>query len=68
MTRVLGLSRTGTFAWLHHAPSAHATADTALPKRLRTVHLSSRQTYGALRVHTELLRGGDGHGRKRIAD
>ena len=30
-------------------PSARATADAALLKRIRTVHASSRQTYGAPR-------------------
>ena len=36
-------------------------------KRVRTIHVSSRQTYGAPRVHAELRAGGDAHGRKRIA-
>ncbi len=67
MARVLGVSKAGYYAWLHRAPSAHASADTVLLKRIRTVHLSSRQTYGAPRVHAELRAGGERHGRKRIA-
>ena len=67
MARVLGVSKAGYYAWLHRAPSAHAIADTALLKRIRTVHVSSRQTYGAPRVHAELRAGGERHGRKRIA-
>ena len=67
MARVLGVSKAGYYAWLRRAPSAHAIADTALLKRIRTVHLSSRQTYGAPRVHAELRAGGERHGRKRIA-
>lgn len=35
--------------------------------RVRTVHASSRQTYGAPRVHAELRARGAAHGRKRIA-
>jgi len=66
MARVLGVSKAGYYAWLHRAPSAHAIADTALLKRIRTVHISSRQTYGAPRVHAELRAGGERHGRKRI--
>ena len=67
MARVLGVSRAGFYAWLHRPPSAHAEADAALLKRLKTVHASSRQTYGAPRVHAELRNLGQAHGRKRIA-
>ena len=49
------------------SPVAHAQADAALLKRVRTVHASSRETYGAPRVHAELRAGGEKHGRKRIA-
>ncbi len=67
MARVLGLSKAGYYAWRHRPPSAHAVADVALMKRVRTVHASSRQTYGAPRVHAELRVQGEQHGRKRIA-
>jgi len=67
MARVLGVSKAGFYAWLHRPPSAHAVADVALLKRVRTVHASSRQTYGAPRVHAELRAQGEKHGRKRIA-
>jgi len=67
MARVLGVSKAGYYAWLRRSPSAHAVADTALLKRVRTVHASSRQTYGAPRVHAALLAEGEKHGRKRIA-
>ena len=67
LARVLGVSKAGYYAWLHRAPSAHAAADAALLKRVRTVHASSRQTYGAPRVHADLQANGERHGRKRIA-
>ena len=67
MARVLGVSKAGYYAWLHRPPSAHAVADAALLKRIRTVHATSRQTYGAPRVHAALRAGGERHGRKRIA-
>ena len=54
MARVLGVSKAGYYAWLQRPPSAHATADAALLKRVRTIHASSRQTYGAPRVHADL--------------
>ena len=67
MARVLGVSEAGYYAWRRRPPSAHAVSDTALLKRVRTVHASSRETYGAPRVHAELRAGGEKHGRKRIA-
>ena len=51
MARVLGVSTAGYYAWRERPPSAHAQADAALLKRLRTVHASSRHIYGAPRVH-----------------
>ena len=67
MARLLGVSASGFHAWRCRAPSAHAIADTALLKQIRTVHASSRETYGAPRVQAALKAEGDKHGRKRIA-
>jgi putative transposase len=67
MARVLGVSKAGYYAWRQRPPSAHATADAALLKRIKTVHVSSRQTYGAPRVHADLRERGARHSRKRIA-
>ena len=46
MARVLGVSKAGYYAWVRRAwvrrpPSAHAVADAALLKRVRTMHASS---------------------------
>jgi putative transposase len=67
MARVLGVSKAGFYAWRRRPPSARARSDAALLKRIRTVHASSRETYGAPRVHAELRAGGERYGRKRIA-
>jgi putative transposase len=67
MARVLGVSESGFHAWRQRPASAHATADAALLKRVRTIHATSRETYGVPRVHAELRAGGEKHGRKRIA-
>ena len=67
MARVLGVSEAGYHAWRRRAPSAHAVADKMLLKRVRTLHTSSRETYGVPRVHAALRAGGERHGRKRIA-
>ena len=67
MARVLGVSKAGFYAWRYRPPSAHAQADAELLARVRTVHATSRQTYGAPRVHADLRHRGERHGRKRIA-
>ncbi|MBN8907537.1 MAG: transposase [Rhodospirillales bacterium] len=36
-------------------------------KKVRTIHLGSRETYGAPCVHAELRARGKRHGRKRVA-
>ena len=38
-----------------------------LLKKIRTVHATSRETYGSPRIHAELRATGHRHGRKRIA-
>jgi transposase InsO family protein len=58
---------TGYYAWLQRPPSARATADAALLKRIKTVHACSRQTYGAPCVPADLHGHGERHGPKRIA-
>jgi putative transposase len=67
MARVLGVSKEGFYAWPHRPPSAHAEADAALLKRIKTVHASSRQTSGSPRDHAELRNHGQAHGHKSIA-
>jgi putative transposase len=67
MARVLGVSTAGYYAWLDRPPSAQARADVALLRRVRTIHATSRHTYGAPRVHAQLRADGARHGRKRIA-
>ena len=67
MARVLGVSKAGYYAWATRSPSARAEADAALLARVRTIHAASRETYGAPRIHAELRKAGERHGRKRIA-
>ena len=67
MARVLGVSGSGYHAWRARPPSARAVEDKMLLKRVRTVHASSRETYGSPRIHAELHATGHRHGRKRIA-
>jgi putative transposase len=64
---VLGVSKAGYYAWGHRPPWVRARADEALLARIKSVYISSRQTYGAPRVHAELRAAAERHGRKRIA-
>jgi putative transposase len=67
MARVLGVSESGYHAWRHRKPSARAQADATLLQKVRTIHASSRETYGAPRVHAALRARDQRHGRKHIA-
>jgi len=66
MCRSFGVSRAGYYAWLGRKPSARAEADADLMDRVRAIHSASRKTYGAPRIHAELLDEGVRVGRKRI--
>lgn len=64
---VLGVSRSGYYAWRDRAPSAHAQRDAELAAVVDEVHQRSRRTYGSPRVHAELGRLGHVTARKRVA-
>jgi putative transposase len=65
---VLGISRSGFHDARTRAPSPRAVSDAALTVTIKAVHVMSRQSYGAPRVHAELsLAQGLQVGRKRVA-
>ena len=55
--RVLGISVSGFFQRRKRAPSARSVRHAWLTDAIRQVHLDSRGTYGARRVHAELTMG-----------
>jgi len=67
LCRVLGVSRSGFYAFLDRSPSPRQVADTALGTRIAEIYEQSRRTYGSPRVHAELARRGVRCGRKRVA-
>ena len=67
MARLLGVSTSGYYAWLVREPSRQSRSDAQLLARIRTLHASSRGTYGAPRIHAQLAREGVHVGRKRVA-
>jgi transposase InsO family protein len=66
LCRVLGVTRSGFYAWLHRAPSRRAVDDRALAVEVREVHARSKRRYGSPRVFKELRARGRSVSRKRI--
>jgi len=67
LCRVLGVARSGYYAWARDGASARARADEELTAQIVAAHARSRATYGAPRVHAELRAGGVRCARKRVA-
>ena len=67
MCRVLGVSRSGFYAWLDRPASARAEQDAGLSKAIGAAHADSYATYGAPRIHAELRAAGTRVSRKRVA-
>jgi putative transposase len=67
LCRALDVSASGYYAWSGREPSARATADAELTRRILVIHEESRATYGVPRVHAVLLAEGVRVGKKRVA-
>jgi putative transposase len=63
---VLGVSRSGYYAWSRRPEPARAKADAALKTQIAAAYKKSRSTYGSPRVHAELRGKGVKVGRKRV--
>jgi len=67
LCRLLGVSRSGYYAWRRRPPSARARADRGLSQRIREIHEQSRGTYGTPRIRAELRDAGVACSRTRVA-
>lgn len=67
MCSLLGVSTSGYYAWRHRPLSHRARTDEKLKGLIRNIHAKSRGTYGAPRIHAELVDMGINIGRKRVA-
>src|SRR4051812_49757249 len=69
LCRVVGVSVSGFYAWLHAIPTvqARAEAEAELPGHIGRIFTARRRVYGSPRVHAELRRGGRWHSRPRVA-
>jgi len=66
MCRTLGVSRSGFHAWVGRPASLRARVDEVLTGRIREMHVRSRDSYGARRIHLDLRDEGVRVGRKRV--
>jgi len=68
MCQHFGVTRQGYYAWCKRPPSRRRIVDAAYTAVIKRIHTESRSTYGAPRVHAELV---DDYnircGRKRVA-
>lgn len=67
MCRILGVSRSGYYAWLDREESKRQRDDRTLIELIKQVHSSSKGAYGAPRVYAELRAEGYLFGMNRIA-
>ena len=67
MCQVLGISRSGYYAWRSHPDSQRAQANQRLLVQIREEYQLSRKTYGSPRIHASLRRKGVRCSRKRVA-
>jgi putative transposase len=68
LCRIVGVSVSGFYAWLHATPTvqSRAEAEADLRGHIDRIFVAHRQVYGSPRIHAELRREGRRHGRRRI--
>jgi putative transposase len=67
LCKMVGVSKSGYYAWRDRPPSKRTLEDAALTERIVEVHKRSRETYGYPRVHAQLRALGVRCGRRRVA-
>lgn len=67
MCRVLGVARSGFYAWKKRPKPARAKSDALPAAKVAAAHQRSRKTYGSPRIHRELKAPGMRVSKKRIA-
>jgi putative transposase len=67
LCRMLGVSKSGYYAWRSRPPSKRRGEDATLTEKIREIHTRSRQTYAYPRVHAELRSLGVRCARRRVA-
>lgn len=65
--RVLGVSRSGFYAWIRRPPSLRSVIDEKMKPLILIAHKAGRGSYGPRRMQTELQATGTFLGRDQIA-
>jgi len=66
LCRVFDVSRSGFYAALDRPPSQRAQDDERLKIAIKAAHVQTKETYGPLRLHQELISQGFDAGRDRV--
>ncbi len=67
MCALLGVSRSGYYAWRSRQSSIRRQENEDLLERIRTIHAQSRRLYGSPRIRAELIEQGFRCGKNRVA-
>jgi len=67
MCEVLGVSRSGYYAWKKRPQSARAQENVYLIDQIKRVYMKNRRVYGSPRIHLSLVEEGVACGKNRIA-
>jgi len=67
MARVLGVSKSGYYAWCKRPVSSRAQEDQRLLRAIRTSHAASEERYGAPKILDDVRDAGFVVGRRRVA-
>lgn len=67
LSRLLGVSRSGYYAWRERPESARRRANRGMVEIMRQIDSEVKHTYGAPRMHTELVARGYPCGYNRVA-
>jgi transposase InsO family protein len=67
MCGVLGVSRSGYYAWRNRPSSPRVTSEVRLRAKIRALHAASDGTYGSPRIKIDLDKAGEPVGRHRVA-
>jgi len=67
MSKVLGVSRSGFYAWCLREPSEREQEDQVLAVEIHDIHRANRRAYGSPRIYRALRSKGHDCGRHRVA-
>ncbi|HEX7340094.1 MAG TPA: IS3 family transposase [Rhodanobacteraceae bacterium] len=67
LCRILGVSRSGYYAWQHHPESQRAQQDRRLVAEIRQLHAQTHERFGGVKMWHSLKASGHACGKHRIA-